>query len=997
VNGIDSFSDSGEMGSLIGRLDWSDTVLGAFERWPQSLKVAIDVILHSAYPMLVFWGRDLINLYNDAYRPFLGKKHPSALGRPVREVWAEVWHVIGPRMRGVLERGESTFDEAVLLIMERNGYPEGTYFTFAFSPIRDENGAVGGIFSVVTDETSRVLGERRLKLLRDVAARTPRTHVQEEVCAAAAACIQSNAHDLPFALIYLIESGGSHARLVARAGIDAEHPAAASLVNTEDLESIWPFRKAKGINEPLVVDDLRVRFENLPTGVWDRSPACAVIVPLTDHGQTGIIGFFIAALNPYLIFDEGYRGFIGLLAGQIASSLTNARAHEQERKLAEERRKAVRAESELRLQAQLAQERAEGILASISDGFLALDHEWRFTYVNATAEEVMSRASAELAGKYYWEEYPAGEDVEREANLRRAMDHRVSVAYESYFRPLEIWLDVRVYPARDGGLSIYFHVITARKLAEESLRRLNETLEQQVAERTAELQAKEARLRTIFETSYIYQGLLAIDGTLLDGNATSLAGIGAKAEEVVGKPFWDTPWFTGTPGMAATVRAAIPTVASGKIVRQEIHVNLPVGGWRWFDFQMRPTHDEHGKVIALIAEAVELTARRNAEEALRQAQKMEAIGQLTGGVAHDFNNLLQVIAGNLHLLERHILRGNFSSSDLLRLIERSNRGTQRAATLTQRLLAFSRQQPLDPKSLEINRVVTRMSELLHNTLGESISIETVLGGGLWRIFSDMEEFENALLNLAVNARDAMPEGGRLTIETANSYLDDAYAAAQAELIPGQYVMIAVSDTGVGMAKEVAARAFEPFFTTKESGQGTGLGLSQVYGFVKQSGGHVKIYSEQNEGTTVKIYLPRFLDESRESDNQVTQSPIPMATEGEIILVVEDDDDVRANTTTMLRELGYRVMEASNGKSALQILEGKSGIDLLFTDVGLPGGVNGRQLADRARLRRPDLKVLFTSGYARNAIVHQGRLDPGVELLSKPFTLSQLATKVRQML
>ena len=269
--------------------------------------------------------------------------------------------------------------------------------------------------------------------------------------------------------------------------------------------------------------------------------------------------------------------------------------------------------------------------------------------------------------------------------------------------------------------------------------------------------------------------------------------------------------------------------------------------------------------------------------------------------------------------------------------------------------------------------------------------------GLWRIFSDTDEFENALLNLAVNARDAMPDGGKLTIETANAYLDDAYAAAQAELAPGQYVMIAVSDTGLGMTKEVAARAFEPFFTTKESGQGTGLGLSQVYGFVKQSGGHVKIYSEQNKGTTVKIYLPRFLDEGRESINQTSQPPIPTATEEEVILVVEDDDDVRANTTTMLRELGYEVLEASDGRSALQILEGKTSIDLLFTDVGLPGGVNGRQLADRARLQRPYLKVLFTSGYARNAIVHQGRLDPGVELLSKPFTLSQLAIKVRQML
>jgi CheY-like chemotaxis protein len=370
---------------------------------------------------------------------------------------------------------------------------------------------------------------------------------------------------------------------------------------------------------------------------------------------------------------------------------------------------------------------------------------------------------------------------------------------------------------------------------------------------------------------------------------------------------------------------------------------------------------------------------------------------LTGGVAHDFNNLLQIIVGNLHLLQRRVEKGDASEADLQRLIEGAGRGARRAATLTQRLLAFSRRQPLDPKPLDVNRLVTRMSELLHRTLGENINIETVLAGGLWRIFSDAAEFENALLNLAVNARDAMPDGGRLTIESANAYIDDAYAASQAEVEPGQYVMIAVSDTGTGMTEEVIAKAFEPFFTTKEMGQGTGLGLSQVYGFVKQSGGHVKIYSELNEGTTVKIYMPRLVEDGVPLHERTGQAPLMAGSEREIILVVEDDEDVRANTVAMLRELGYGIMEAPDGFSALEILSRGSHVDLLFTDVGLPGGVNGRQLADKVRQIRPELKVLFTSGYARNAIVHQGRLDPGVELLSKPFTLSQLAMKIRQML
>ena len=645
----------------------------------------------------------------------------------------------------------------------------------------------------------------------------------------------------------------------------------------------------------------------------------------------------------------------------------------------------------------VAKELAEGILSSINDGFLALDQDWCFTYVNPAAERVMGRAQAELIGKNYWEEYPTTGDSHREGNLRRAMDDRTRVAFELFYPPVDRWLDVRAYPAPDGGLSIYFQDITRRKEAEDALIRHNETLESQVVQRTAELQEKEARLRTIFATSFSYQGLLTLDGTLIDANATSLAGTGLTLDEVVGRPFWEAPWFTGTPGMSAMVRAAVPAVAAGEIVQQEIHVNLPVGGWRWFDFLMRPVRDANGTVVGIVPEAVDVTGRRQAEEALRQAQKMEAIGQITGGVAHDFNNLLQIIVGNLYLLQTRVTQGKVSEADLRRLIEGATRGANRAATLTQRLLAFARRQPLDPQSLEVNGLVTRMSELLRNTLGESIRIETVLAAGLWRIFSDSSEFENALLNLAVNARDAMPEGGRLTIETANVYIDDAYAAAAEEVTPGQYVMIAVSDTGSGMTKEVIAKAFEPFFTTKDAGQGTGLGLSQVYGFVKQSGGHVRIYSEMNEGTTVKIYMPRLLDESSRSTNPAAQPPLPTAIEEELILVVEDDEDVRANTTTMLTELGYRVLAASDGPRALRILESRSDIDLLFTDVGLPGGINGRQLADHALLHKPHLRVLFTSGYARNAIVHHGRLDPGVDLLPKPFTLAQLASKIRQVL
>jgi signal transduction histidine kinase/CheY-like chemotaxis protein len=394
-------------------------------------------------------------------------------------------------------------------------------------------------------------------------------------------------------------------------------------------------------------------------------------------------------------------------------------------------------------------------------------------------------------------------------------------------------------------------------------------------------------------------------------------------------------------------------------------------------------------------QVAERTAQLHAnEEALRQSQKMEAVGQLTGGVAHDFNNLLQVIIGNLDTIERNL------PDDFTRLRRAANhalKGARRAASLTQRLLAFSRRQPLDPKPANVNSLVTNLSELIHRTLGETVAVETVLAAGLWQVEIDANELEAAILNLAVNARDAMPEGGRLTIETANAHIDEAYAANYAEVSPGQYVGIYVSDTGKGMDQETVARAFEPFYTTKPVGRGTGLGLSQVYGFVKQSGGHVKIYSEVGEGTTVKIYLPRLVAEEAAVVVQEDDGPAPEGDAEETILVLEDDDDVRTYSVDILRELGYRVVEAHDGPSALRLLQRQTRVDLLFTDVVLPGGMTGAQVAEQARETRTGLKVLFTTGYARNAIIHHGRLDKGVRLITKPFGSSELASKVRDVL
>ncbi|HEY8382462.1 MAG TPA: MHYT domain-containing protein [Microvirga sp.] len=407
-------------------------------------------------------------------------------------------------------------------------------------------------------------------------------------------------------------------------------------------------------------------------------------------------------------------------------------------------------------------------------------------------------------------------------------------------------------------------------------------------------------------------------------------------------------------------------------------------------FALRRANQEH----RIFLRWQEETARREtAEEALRQAQKMEAVGQLTGGIAHDFNNLLTVVVGNLEFAGRALEKTNIPKAH--RNIEAALQGAQRAAALTHRLLAFSRRQPLQPQVVNLNKLVAGMSDLFRRTLGESIQVETVLAGGLWMTSADPNQLESALLNLVINARDAMPEGGRLTIETANCHLDDAYAAQNAEVDPGQYVLVAVTDTGTGMPPEVAAHVFEPFFTTKEIGQGTGLGLSMIYGFVKQSGGHVKIYSEPGQGTSVKLYMPRTLAAEEAPRVPVPDSALRSRAQ-ETILVVEDDADVRAYSIETLTSLGYRVIEARDADTALAALEGHPKVDLLFTDVGLPGR-NGRQLADEIRRRLPHLPILFTTGYARNAIIHNGVLDSGLHLLPKPFTVEQLAAKVRGVL
>ncbi|KAA2235670.1 response regulator [Salinarimonas soli] len=566
--------------------------------------------------------------------------------------------------------------------------------------------------------------------------------------------------------------------------------------------------------------------------------------------------------------------------------------------------------------------------------------------------------------------------------------------------------------------------------ANESIAHANERLERTVEERTRALRESTERLTLILDSAVDYAFItMDVGGRITSWSPGAQSIFGWTAEEAVGQPgsliFTDEDKRDGAPerevGQALTHGRAPDErwhrrkdgsrlFASGelmrmggaehgvtllKIARDRTQARRQEEELREFTAALEQRVAERTRELsdsnrALVAE---MKSRESAETQVRQLQKMEAVGQLTGGIAHDFNNMLAIVIGSLNLVQRRLAKGD---TDILKYVDGAIEGATRAATLTSRLLAFSRRQPLAPEPVDANRLVTGMSEILRRTIGEEIRLETVLAGGLWRSHADPSQLENAILNLAVNARDAMPDGGKLTIESANCHLDDAYVSQNEGAVPGQYVMLAVSDTGTGMTPEVRDKAFEPFFTTKDVGRGTGLGLSQVYGFVRQSGGHVKIYSEPGQGTTVKLYIPRFIG----IEEKLAVAPVKQATPAgnprEIILVVEDEDRVRQFAVEALRELGYTTLHADGAAPALRVLDGHPDVTMLLTDIVMPD-VNGRRLAEEALKRRPNLKVVYMTGFTRNAVVHNGVLDPGVNFLQKPFTLDQLASKVRGVL
>jgi PAS domain S-box-containing protein len=1406
LSALGFLSGGGEMGALIRAYDWASTPLGDPQTWPQSLKTAVRIMLLSRQPIWIGWGKDLTYFYNDPYKSIIGGKHPWALGRPTSEVWSEIWDDIGPMLDTAMGGHEGTYVEEQLLIMERNGYPEETYYTFSYTPIPNDDGTPGGIICVNTDDTHRVIGDRQLALLRELATAASDARTWREACQRSAAALAVNRHDIPFAAIYVADQEGRSVSIAAASGIEPRH---AALPETVLLEggSIWPFAEVLSDQEVLLVPDLEAKTgESLPAGPWPRSPSQVALIPILPAGETGRAGVLVVGLNPFRLFDEGYRSFLALAAGQIGSAIANAQAYEEERRRAEALAEIDRAKTlffsnvshEFRTPLTLMMGPMEDVLSKPEGDIPPADRElirtahrngrrllklvnslldfsrleadraqasYEPTDLSAFTAELASnfRSATEKAGLELTVDCPALPEpvyVDHEmwekvvlnlvsnafkftfdggitvslraapeaavlsvrdtgtgipkAELSRLFErfHRVEGARGRSFEGSGIGLALvqelvklhggSINVESEEGRGTTFHITipfgkehlpadrireatsltpsAARAFAyvEEALHWLpNADAEGDATERTIvgsssdiPVSSSEKRFRilvaddnpdmrgyvqrllgTQHQVEAVPDGQAALDAararrpdliltdimmprldgfgliravrdepTLRDvpvialsaraGEEASVEGIAAGADDYLVKPFsareliarvngaldmarmrrqmnealreseerfrnmadnspvmiWTTdpgglctfisrswyeftghspetalgrgwleathpddrgrleeiflaanergepfsleyrlrrhdgsygwglesatPWlgkdgsFLGYIGSVVDITdlkeaelqaarlAAIVSSSEDAIISKNLDGRITSwnsGAAKLFGYEaeemigqsilrlippelhreeediierlgkgeriehfdtirltkdgrkvdvsitVSPLSDKSGKVIGASKIAREITVRKQLEEAqrqlnellekrvaeviaereqaemqLRQAQKMEAVGKLTGGVAHDFNNLLQVIGGNLELLSKE-LAGNARAEERVR---NALLGVSRGSKLASQLLAFGRRQPLAPKVVNLGRLVRGMDDMLRRSIGEAVEVDTVISGGLWNTFVDTVQMENALLNLAINARDAMDGHGKLTIEAGNSYLDDAYAAGHADVSPGQYVMLAVTDTGCGIPAEILDRVTEPFFTTKPEGQGTGLGLSMVYGFVKQSGGHVNIYSEPGEGTTVRIYLPR----ARQQEDVAVEFKGGTAVGGtETVLVVEDDEGVRATAVDMLSDLGYRVLQANDADSALIILESDVPIDVLFTDVVMPGTLRSPELARKARERLPNIAVLFTSGYTQNAIIHHGRLDEGVELLSKPYSREELARKIRQVL
>ncbi len=922
--------NGGETGRIIERFDWASTPLGPLDTWAPHLTTTVAMLLRSPVPIVTLWGPDGIMIYNDAYSVFAGGRHPQLLGSKVREGWPEVADFNDNVMKvGLAGRTLSYRDQE--LTLHRSATPEPVWMNLDYSPIVDASGVPVGVISIVVETTAKVRAERWLSGERE------RLRRMFEQAPGFMAMLTGPNHVYELANPAYLRLIGE--RRVLGKTVRETFPNAAGTQFIAALDDIFRTGETYAANAMSVqlTRDLDKGEEQLYVDV--------VYQPLKDEdGQ--VVGIFVQGTD---VTDRIHAEHA------LRTSEANFRT--------------------------LTQALPNQVWAAPANG--------QVNWVNDRTYEYTGTGPGSLAGQR-WFSVVHPDDFDR-ARQRWAIAVASGELFENEYRLRRAdgsyrWHLARALAVRDehGAIAQWIGTntdIQDQKALSQYLAHLNLTLEQQVAERTAD------RDRTWRLSSDVMM-VARFDATITSVNPAWEQLLGWREDELIGRSFFE---FVHPADHDSTLTELRNAELGNPILHFENRCLRKDGGYGVLSWNAVPDAEFlHAVGRDMSAERAAAEAYRRTELALQQAQKMETIGKLTGGVAHDFNNLLQVISGNLQLLANDVA----GQPTAARRVSNALAGVERGAKLASHLLAFGRRQALAPKAIKIGRLVSGMEDMLRRSLGEAIDIEMVVSGGLWSTFVDPTHVENAILNLAINARDAMGGVGKLTIEVGNAYLDSQYATEHAEVVPGQYVMLAVTDTGSGMPPEVAAQAFEPFFSTKPEGKGTGLGLSMVYGFVKQSGGHVAIYSEMDQGTTVKLYLPRTLEEADHPVEVMVQQVVGGA---ETILVAEDDAEVRATVVDMLTELGYRVLKAADAQSALAIIESGVRIDLLFTDVVMPGPLRSPDLARKAKERLSNLAVLFTSGYTENAIVHGGKLDHGVELLGKPYTREALARKLRHML
>jgi signal transduction histidine kinase len=833
----------GVMGQRIRETDWSGTPLGPITGWPQSLRTAVGICTESRFPMAIWWGPEAIQLYNDGYVTVLGAKHPRSLGQSGMECWAEIWDVVGPLYTQVMRHGQSTWSDDLLLLMDRYGYVEETYFTFSYSLIRDESGGAGGLLITCAETTDRVVGERRLRTLRDLAGRSGDARTAAGACELAAAILADNPDDVPLAAFYLLEPGGATAVRAAIAGDASAFPPTVPTAGPEAETAPLPLGRVLESGGPIVQREPRE----------GNAPVETIVLLVDGPSRSAPIGFLVAAASPRRRLDDAYRAYFELVAGHVATAVGNARAREAEH--------AVR-ESEERYRA----------------------------FIELTSEAVWR---VEL-------EEPVPASLPAETQIDRFYRH----AY--------------LAECNDAMAHMYGYGTAADLVGA----RLVDLLPSAVA-------ANLEYLRAFVETGY----------RLTD----------AETHEI------------------------------GRDGRPRYFVNNLYGIVR------------DGVLVRVWGSQRDVTERRQTLERLQHAQRMEAVGKLAGGIAHEVNNMMSVVLGCSDFLLRRPDLAPAARAD----VEQVREAAERSAAITAQLLAFSRRQRLQPVPLDLNAVVRDLQPVLRRSLGDMVALELRLSQ-LQPIVADRGQLQQVLLNLALNARDAMPEGGRVIVETSAVELGDGDAAEHPEirLRRGPHALLAMTDTGHGMDAATASRVFEPFFTTKGVGKGTGLGLSTVYGIVKQSDGYVWVDSEPGRGTTFRIYLPAT---DAPLPPEVAPAARPEPAGGGTILVVDDETLVRTTAVRALEEDGYEVLAADSGAAALELLEREGArVRLVVTDVSM-AGIDGHELGHRLLEARPELPVLFMSGYPADEVIRRGLLQEHHAFIQKPFAPSALAGAVRALI